>query len=82
MILIVCVCRSADGVGLNLTNTFLVFTEEDIGELLKIRVSWESHTQSLSAVWKHIKSFWASSQSTKVLQVRRIRVKCGETQRK
>ncbi|KAF4070335.1 hypothetical protein AMELA_G00284230 [Ameiurus melas] len=72
----------ADGVGLNLTNTFLVFTEEDIGELLKIRVSWESPTESLSAVWKHIKSFWTRSQSTKVLQVRRIRVKCGETQRK
>ncbi|XP_060787013.1 endothelial lipase [Neoarius graeffei] len=72
----------ADGVGLNLTNTFLVFTEEDIGELLKIRLSWESPSESFSAVWKHFKSFWSSSSSHKVLQVRRIRIKCGETQRK
>ncbi|KAK3540677.1 hypothetical protein QTP70_034590 [Hemibagrus guttatus] len=72
----------ADGVGLNLTNTFLVFTEKDIGELLKIRLTWESPTESFSAVWKHIKSFWSTSSSTKVLQVRRIRIKCGETQRK
>ncbi|KAK2853210.1 hypothetical protein Q7C36_008411 [Tachysurus vachellii] len=72
----------ADGVGMNLTNTFLVFTEEDIGELLKIRLTWESPTESFSAVWKHIKSFWSTSSSTKVLQVRRIRIKCGESQRK
>ncbi|KAG7331921.1 hypothetical protein KOW79_003755 [Hemibagrus wyckioides] len=72
----------ADGVGLNLTNTFLVFTEEDIGELLKIRLTWESPTESFSAVWKHIKSFWSTSSSNKVLQVRRLRIKCGETQRK
>ncbi|XP_047678843.1 hepatic triacylglycerol lipase-like [Tachysurus fulvidraco] len=78
----VCVCDSADGVGLNLTNTFLIFTEEDIGELLKIRLTWESPTESFSAVWKHIKSFWSTSSSTKVLQVRRIRIKCGESQRK
>ncbi|KAL6456175.1 hypothetical protein MHYP_G00347170 [Metynnis hypsauchen] len=72
------------GVGLNFTNTFLVFTEEDIGDLLKITLSWEGPTESLSAVWKHIKSLWSwSSQPTKkTLEVRRIRVKCGETQKK
>uniref|UniRef100_A0AAR2IR57 triacylglycerol lipase n=1 Tax=Pygocentrus nattereri TaxID=42514 RepID=A0AAR2IR57_PYGNA len=72
------------GVGLNFTNTFLVFTEEDIGDLLKITLSWEGPTESLSAVWKHIKSLWSwSSQPTqKTLEVRRIRVKCGETQMK
>lgn len=70
-----------DGVGLNYTNTFLVFTEQDIGELLKITLSWESPSQSVAALWAHIKSFWATS-TNQTLQVRRIRVKCGETQRK
>ncbi|XP_030623523.1 endothelial lipase [Chanos chanos] len=72
-------------IGLNLTNTFLVFTEEDIGDLLKIKLTWEDPTQSLSSVWKFIKSsFWSlsSSPSNHVLEVRRIRVKCGETQKK
>lgn len=75
------------GVGLNFTNTFLVFAEEEIGELLKIQLSWEGPTDSLGSVFKVIKSsFWSWTNSkptkNKVLQVRRIRVKCGETQRK
>uniref|UniRef100_A0AAY4CC17 PLAT domain-containing protein n=1 Tax=Denticeps clupeoides TaxID=299321 RepID=A0AAY4CC17_9TELE len=59
-----------DGVGLNFTNTFLVFMEQDVGELLKIELSWEGHTESLSSMWNN------------VLEVRRIRVKSGETQKK
>ncbi|KAI2661538.1 Endothelial lipase [Labeo rohita] len=75
---------SADGVGLNLTNTFLVFTEEDIGELLKISLRWEGPSDSWSSVLKHLRSsFWSwSSSQDKVLEVRRIRVKAGETQKK
>ncbi|XP_038867558.1 endothelial lipase-like isoform X2 [Salvelinus namaycush] len=76
-------------VGLNLTNTFLVFTEDDIGDLLKIRLSWEGASESFGSFWKNIKkSFWdwkSSSNNkptTQVLEVRRIRVKCGETQKK
>ncbi|KAK6305936.1 hypothetical protein J4Q44_G00228610 [Coregonus suidteri] len=74
-------------VGLNLTNTFLVFTEDDIGDLLKIRLSWEGVTESLGSFWKNIKkSFWSwnsnSTTTNQVLEVRRIRVKCGETQKK
>uniref|UniRef100_A0A673H7G9 triacylglycerol lipase n=1 Tax=Sinocyclocheilus rhinocerous TaxID=307959 RepID=A0A673H7G9_9TELE len=75
----------ADGVGLNLTNTFLVFTEEDIGDLLKISLRWEGPSDSWSSVLKHLKSSfwsWSSSQNNKVLEVRRIRVKAGETQKK
>ncbi|XP_076859388.1 endothelial lipase isoform X1 [Brachyhypopomus gauderio] len=74
-----------DGVALNFTNTFLVFTEEDIGDLLKITLSWESPTQSFSAVWKHIKTSlwsWSSTPPKQVLQIRKIRVKSGETQKK
>ncbi|KAI4873832.1 hypothetical protein NFI96_007417 [Prochilodus magdalenae] len=73
------------GVSLNATNTFLVFMEEDIGDLLKITLSWESPTQSLSAVWNHFKKTlwsWSRTPTKKTLEVRRIRVKCGETQKK
>ncbi|XP_062854840.1 endothelial lipase isoform X2 [Trichomycterus rosablanca] len=72
----------ADGVGLNHTNTFLVFTEEEIGDVLRIELSWESPSQSVSALWRHFKSYWSSSSSNKTLQVRRIRVKSGESQKK
>ncbi|KAM9360446.1 endothelial lipase [Symphorus nematophorus] len=72
-------------IGLNLTNTFLVFTEEDIGDLLKIRLSWEGESDSWNSVWKNIKkTFWAwnTKPPKPVLEVRRIRVKAGETQKK
>ncbi|XP_039536764.1 endothelial lipase isoform X2 [Pimephales promelas] len=75
----------AEGVGLNLTNTFLVFTEDDIGDLLKISLRWEGPSDSWSSVLKHIKSSflsWSSKPKKKVLEVRRIRVKAGETQKK
>lgn len=73
-----------DKIGLNFTNTFLVFTEEDIGDLLKIKLSWEGPTDSFSSMFKKMRSsFWSWSNSkTEVLQVRRIRVKAGETQKK
>ncbi len=77
--------HSVDGVGLNLTNTFLVFTEEDIGDLLKISLRWEGPSDSWSSVVKYLKSSiwsWSSSQNKKVLEVRRIRIKAGETQKK
>lgn len=77
---------SHDGlIGLNLTNTFLVFTEEDIGDLLKISLSWEGEADSWNSVWKNIKkSFWSwnAKPPKPVLEVRRIRVKAGETQKK
>ncbi|XP_015231070.1 PREDICTED: endothelial lipase [Cyprinodon variegatus] len=72
-------------IGLNSTNTFLVFTEEDIGDLLKISLRWEGDSESLSSVFKYIRqSFWNwNTKATKpVLQIRRIRVKAGETQKK
>lgn len=70
---------------MNMTNTFLVFTEQDIGELLKIHLRWEGESESWGSVWKSLKkTFWAwnAKPPTPVLQVRRIRVKAGETQKK
>ncbi|XP_070296845.1 endothelial lipase [Salvelinus sp. IW2-2015] len=56
--------------------------------LLKIRLSWEGASESFGSFWKNIKkSFWdwkssSNKPTTQVLEVRRIRVKCGETQKK
>ncbi|MEQ2177243.1 hypothetical protein GOODEAATRI_001740, partial [Goodea atripinnis] len=72
-------CSHDDPIGLNFTNTFLVFTEEDIGDLLKIRLSWEGDSESLSSVFKYIKnSFWNwnAKAAKPVLEVRRIRYQC------
>lgn len=75
-------CSYEGHIGLNLTNTFLVFTEDDIGDLLKIRLTWEGETDSWNSVWKNLKkSFWGWK-AKPVLQIRRIRVKAGETQKK
>lgn len=85
MLGILCGFYSTDGVGLNLTNTFLVFTEEDIGDLLKIGLRWEGPSDSWSSVFRHMKSSlfsWSSKKAEKVLQIRRIRIKAGETQKK
>ncbi|KAM8865229.1 endothelial lipase [Synchiropus picturatus] len=72
-------------IGLNLTNTFLVFTEEDIGELLKIRLMWEGDGETWNSVWRNFKKTWwtwSPKPPKPVLEVRRIRVKAGETQQK
>ncbi|XP_034094369.1 endothelial lipase [Gymnodraco acuticeps] len=72
-------------IGLNQTNTFLVFTEKDIGDLLKIRLSWEGDSESWNSVWKSLKKniwAWNVKAPKPVLEVRRIRVKAGETQKK
>uniref|UniRef100_A0A8B9NGH6 triacylglycerol lipase n=1 Tax=Accipiter nisus TaxID=211598 RepID=A0A8B9NGH6_9AVES len=41
-----------DQIGLNATNTFLVYTEKDMGELLKIKLTWEGTSQSWYDLWK------------------------------
>ncbi|KAJ7423027.1 Endothelial lipase [Pitangus sulphuratus] len=70
-----------DLIGLNATNTFLVYTEEDMGELLKIKLTWEGTSQSWYDLWKELRSYWYRPvNSTQELHIRRIRVKSGETQ--
>ncbi|PKU27830.1 hypothetical protein llap_21866 [Limosa lapponica baueri] len=72
-----------DQIGLNATNTFLVYTEEDMGELLKIKLTWEGTSQSWYDLWKELKSYWyRPSKSSQELHIRRIRVKSGETQQR
>nr|XP_042095527.1 endothelial lipase isoform X2 [Ovis aries] len=70
-------------IGLNATNTFLVYTEEDLGDLLKIRLTWEGKSQSWYNLWKELRSYLTQPRVSKQeLHIRRIRVKSGETQQK
>nr|KAF6422605.1 lipase G, endothelial type [Rousettus aegyptiacus] len=70
-------------IGLNATNTFLVYTEEDLGYLLKIKLTWEKVSQPWYNLWKEFHSYFSQSRkSMQELNIRRIRVKSGETQRK
>nr|XP_021152479.1 endothelial lipase [Columba livia] len=72
-----------DQIGLNATNTFLVYTEEDMGELLKIKLTWEGTSQSWYDLWKELKSYWyRPAKAPQELHIRRIRVKSGETQQR
>lgn len=75
-------CR-VEQIGLNATNTFLVYTEEDLGDLLKIKLTWEGTAQSWYNLWKELRSYLSHSRSSeRELNIRRIRVKSGETQRR
>lgn len=75
-------CR-VEQIRLNATNTFLVYTEEDLGDLLKIRLTWKQIPQSWYSLWTDFRSLLSPSQkSEQEVNIRRIRVKSGETQRK
>ncbi|XP_053557076.1 endothelial lipase [Bombina bombina] len=73
-----------DRIGYNFTNTFLVYTENDIGDILKIKLKWEGVTQSWYSWWSSFQNYYSSKNdvSERELHVRRIRVKSGETQQK
>lgn len=78
-----CLSFRLDQIGLNATNTFLVYTEKDMGELLKIKLTWEGTSQSWYDLWKELKSYWyRPAKLSQELHVRRIRVKSGETQQR
>lgn len=78
-----CLSSRLDLIGLNATNTFLVYTEEDMGELLKIKLTWEGTSQSWYDLWKELKNYWYRPvNATQELHIRRIRVKSGETQQR
>lgn len=72
-----------DQIGLNHTNTFLVYTEEDVGDILKIKLTWEGSSQSWYSLWRELRSYWSQPENvSKEMRIRRIRVKSGETQHK
>ncbi|XP_043575279.1 endothelial lipase-like [Chiloscyllium plagiosum] len=70
----------------NRTSSFLVYLEEDIGDLLSIKLIWEGSSSSWS-FWTQLKNLWYGSNSNqrkelKELEIRKIRVKSGEMQKK
>ncbi|OCU02685.1 endothelial lipase [Xenopus laevis] len=70
-------------IGYNFTNTFLVYTEDNIGDLLKIHLKWDGSKQMWYSFWNSFQNYWAKNDVTdKELHIRRIRVKSGETQQK
>ncbi|KAM8781960.1 endothelial lipase [Rhynchonycteris naso] len=71
-------------IGLNTTNSFLVYTEEDLGDLLKVKLTWEEVSQSWFSLWNDLRSYLSSQSRTseQELSIRRIRIKSGETQQK
>lgn len=78
-----CLSSRLEQIGLNATNTFLVYTEEDMGELLKIKLTWDGASQSWYDLWKELRSYWyRPAKSSQELHIRRIRVKSGETQQR
>lgn len=75
--------ETVEQIRLNATNTFLVYTEEDLGDLLKIKVTWEGESQSWYNLWKELRSYLSPTRkSEQELNIKRIRMKSGETQRK
>lgn len=75
--------RRVEKFGLNATNTFLVYTEEDLGDLLKIKLTWEGTSRSWYNLWREFRSYLSGSpRPEQELSIRRIRVKSGETQRR
>ncbi|XP_072920173.1 putative endothelial lipase isoform X1 [Hemitrygon akajei] len=70
----------------NRTHSFLVYLEEEIGDLLRIKLSWDKSTSPWS-FWTNLKNLWYGSASDgdtdlNELEIRKIRVKSGETQKK
>ncbi|XP_069784533.1 lipoprotein lipase-like [Narcine bancroftii] len=73
----------------NTTSSFLLHTEVDIGELLMLKLKWEDNTSVWSTIVGKVTKpwtlwrFWDSSEeTTSSLEIRRVRVKAGETQKK
>ncbi|XP_040277041.1 endothelial lipase [Bufo bufo] len=73
--------NAPEQIGYNFTNTFLVYSEDDIGDLLTVKLKWEGTKQSWFNFWSS--NYWFGSKGNeKELHIRRIRVKSGETQQK
>uniref|UniRef100_UPI00398EC033 lipoprotein lipase-like isoform X2 n=1 Tax=Pristiophorus japonicus TaxID=55135 RepID=UPI00398EC033 len=73
----------------NRTYSFLVHTEIDIGELLMVMLKWESSSSIWASILGKVPSpwsmwrFWDSSeQPSNDLEIRKLRVKAGETQKR
>lgn len=67
----------------NRTHSFLLVTEEDVGDLLMLNFKWEeANSWSSSGMMKMVSSWWGGGSDSADVQVRKIRVRAGETQQK
>lgn len=63
-----CVFRYRPSMITNTTVSFLVTSDVDVGDLLRLKIKWESDS--------YLPSFFSTNQ----FQIRKIRIKSGETQ--
>lgn len=67
----------------NKTHSFLLVTEKDVGDLLMLKFKWEeTNLWSSSSMLKMVSSWWGGDSDGTDMQVRRIRIRSGETQQK
>ncbi|XP_059923438.1 lipoprotein lipase [Gadus macrocephalus] len=67
----------------NKTHSFLLVTEQDIGDLLMLKFRWEEDNGwSASSMLKMVSSWWSGDPDSSDMAVHRIRVRVGETQQK
>uniref|UniRef100_A0AAV2MJW4 triacylglycerol lipase n=1 Tax=Knipowitschia caucasica TaxID=637954 RepID=A0AAV2MJW4_KNICA len=67
----------------NRTHSFLLVTEQDIGDLLMLKFKWEeTNGWSASNMLKMVSSWWSGDNEANNMDVHRIRIRSGETQQK
>ncbi|XP_012683807.1 lipoprotein lipase [Clupea harengus] len=67
----------------NRTHSFLLVAEKDIGDLLMLKFRWEESTSwSASSLLRMVSSWWSGDSATPSIDVHKIRIRVGETQKK
>ncbi|KAM6938227.1 lipoprotein lipase [Lycodopsis pacificus] len=67
----------------NKTHSFLLVTEEDIGDLLMLKFKWEeTNGWSASNMLKMVSAWWSGDSDSANMEVHKIRIRAGETQQK
>uniref|UniRef100_A0A3Q4BX88 triacylglycerol lipase n=1 Tax=Mola mola TaxID=94237 RepID=A0A3Q4BX88_MOLML len=67
----------------NKTHSFLLVTEKDIGDLLMLKFRWEdTNGWSSYSMLKMVSSWWAGDSDGANMEVHKIRIRSGETQKK
>ncbi|XP_021435376.2 lipoprotein lipase isoform X1 [Oncorhynchus mykiss] len=67
----------------NKTHSFLLVAEKDIGDLLMVKFKWQESTNwSASSMLKMVSSWWSGDSADSEVEVHKIRIRVGETQKK
>ncbi|XP_068599312.1 lipoprotein lipase [Brachionichthys hirsutus] len=67
----------------NQTHSFLLVTEKDVGDLLMLTFKWEeTNGWTSSGILKMVSSWWHGDSESANVEVHKIRIRAGETQRK